>query len=317
MQNLSCFSKVIKTREVAAIRRKNSTWHCYPFTYLLLGGIPYYLSQLEEGKGFIHAINCALFTRESIFVHEVDEVLGLEFNKAGLNTVKKILSVIGILGASQADVRKSLNISSSTLSETFEKLNDYGLLFPEENLGKHTSLSSKGVETRYFLRDFYLNFYFSVYQKHLKRILVNSDGKNLIFSDHVLNKRGYYIENFSGRAFENLIHYLFDNNAPSSKLFKKLLLLDNDFELGTYRDKTSQIDLVVKHHRDRLVRIIECKWGQENIDEIAELCLKNFPLGPTEQRMNVIIRSIPPSRSYEKKCRDNHVILLNLLDLFD
>ncbi|MBI4356279.1 MAG: AAA family ATPase [Gammaproteobacteria bacterium] len=285
-------------------------------TYLLFGGVPYYLSQLEGRIGFVHAINRAAFSRESIFIHEVDEVLGLEFNKAGLETVKKILSGINIFGASQSDVRKTLEISSSTVSEVFEKLIDYGILFLEEDFGKRVSISRKGIETRYFLRDFYLNFYFSVYQKYVKRILTNSDGKNLIFSDSLLSKKGYYIENFSGKAFENLVRDLFLNNSPTSCLFKKLQLVDNDFELGTYRSRTSQIDLVVKHNRDRLVRIIECKWGQENSHEIDELCHKAFPLAPTEQRMNVMIRSPSSSKRYEKICRDNQVILLNLSDLF-
>lgn len=285
-------------------------------TYMLFGGIPYYLAQLDGDIGFIHAINRAVFSRESIFIDEVDEILGLEFNQAGLKTVKKILSIVGIFGASQADVRKALQIPSSTLSEVFEKLVDYGILFLEEDLGRSVSLSKKGVEARYFLKDFYLNFYFSVYQKYLKCVRANSKGQQLTF-DSVLNKKGYYIENFSGKAFEHLVRYLFEYNAPSSRLFKKLSLVDNDFELGSHCSRVSQIDLVLKHSRDRLVRIIECKWGAENVKEIDALCHKAFPLEPTEHRMNVIIRSIPVSHAYEKKCRDNHVILLKLSDLFD
>lgn len=286
-------------------------------TYLMLGGIPYYLSQLEPSLGFIHAINRAVFSRESIFIQEVDEVLGLEFNKAGLQTVKKILAVIGIFGTSQAEIRKNIKIPSSTLSEIFEKIVDYGIVFPEQDLAEPIPLSKSGIEIRYYLKDFYLNFYFSIYQQYSKRILINRGGKTLLFSDNILNCKGYYIENFSGKAFENLVRYLLENNSFASRLFTKLQLVDNDFEIGMHRSRTSQIDLVVRHNRDRIVRIIECKWGKEERGEIDVLRHKSFPLSPLEQRMNVMIRAIFPSRRYALECQHKQVVLITLPELFD
>jgi hypothetical protein len=278
-------------------------------TYMFLGGIPYYLQQINLKYGFVHAINEAIFAKESIFITEVDELLSLEFNKSGIKRVKEILTVIGIYGCSQAKIRKTLNLSSSTISEMCEKLVEFNILFQDQS-----KKYGKGVETRYYLRDFYLIFYFSIQNKYLKRISRNSQGKDLIFSE-IINKNGYYIENFTGIAFENLVHYLLDTSEPESKLYKKLKLTDNDFIVSFLSDSNSQIDLVVKHSTDRLIRILECKWGKENSDEIEALCNKEYPLKPTEHRLNVIIKSQKPSKSYEKLCKEFEVVLITLDDL--
>ena len=191
--------------------------------YMIMGGIPYYLERIDPKFGFIQAINLSLFSKNTIFTNEINEILGLEFNKAGLNKVKQILEVVGIFGSTQSKIRKTLNLSSSTVSDICEKLLDYEILYTEEN-----DKPEKGKESRLFLKDFYLNFYFSIYKNYLKRIGSNEDGKDLIFSE-ILSKNGYYIETFTGKAFENLVRFLISTGSPNSKLFKKLCLKNNKY----------------------------------------------------------------------------------------
>ncbi|MEQ1666054.1 MAG: ATP-binding protein, partial [Bdellovibrionales bacterium] len=93
--------------------------------YMMIGGIPYYIQQLDLKYGFIQAINSALFSKETIFLDETDELLGLDFNKSGILKVKKILSVLSIWGGTQAKVREKLQLSSSSVSEVFDKLTDF------------------------------------------------------------------------------------------------------------------------------------------------------------------------------------------------
>jgi predicted AAA+ superfamily ATPase len=67
--------------------------------YMLLGGIPYYWNQLDFEKNFIQLLNQAFAESSTIFLEEVDEILRLEFNQAGVKTIKKILKTLGLRGA--------------------------------------------------------------------------------------------------------------------------------------------------------------------------------------------------------------------------
>lgn len=278
-------------------------------TYMITGGVPYYLQQINPDLGFINGINKAFFSKETIYLEEVDELLGLEFNKAGISKIKKILTVISIYGASQAKIREVLKYSSSSLSELFEKLVTYKILSADETIRK------PGIEVKYFIKDFYLNFYFSVYQDRIKAIKNNTRGEEPLFSK-LLNKNGYYIENFSGHAFENLIRAVLESSKKNSSLMKKLSLNDLNFEVLRYFSKTSQVDIVIKHKEDRLVRIVDCKWGKEDKSEIENLCQKIYPLAPTEQRINVIFKALKPSKSYVDVCKKDRVVLVVLEELF-
>ncbi len=291
-------------------------WNIFEVTllYMMIGGIPYYLQQIDLQFGFVHAVNAALFAKESIFLSEADELLSLEFNKAGLRRVKEILSVLSIYGSSQASIREKLKIQTATVSETFEKLTNYDIL-EKNNFENETKKTIKsGVEEKYYLKDFFLNFYFSSYKKYEPVIQRNSQGKKMVFSD-LLNEEGYYIQDFTGKAFENLIRYQLEGPFQNQKLLNRLKLSDPDFFVGTYQSKAAQIDLVVTHRKDRLVRLIECKWGKESSTEIAELCNKEFPLKPTQQRLNIIIKSQEATKAYRRKCIENNVILITLKEI--
>lgn len=282
-------------------------------TYMMVGGIPYYLQQINTKFGFIHAVNDALFSSDSIFINEIDEVLNLEFNKAGVRKAKDVLSTVGLYGCSQAKIRKSLGISSSSASEICDKLVQYNILFqdlPDSKKGKY----GKGLEASYFMKDFYLLFYFSVLEKYKNRIARNMKSSDLIFSE-ILNKNGYYIENFTGKAFENLIYHLIETGNVHSKFFKSLKISSYDFDVHTYNDDHSQFDVIVRSEKDRLVRVIECKWGKENKDEIESLCKKEFPMKSTDHRLNAIIKAVKPSSSYLAACKKAQVTVITLADL--
>ncbi len=234
-------------------------------TYMMLGGIPYYLNQIENReRGFIHSINQAVFTNTGIFLEEVDEVLRLEFKEHGLKTAKIILGTLGQDGKTQAEIQKTTGLPLTTVVHALENLTDYGILF-QKTPAHGKRLNDAGL--RYFIKDFYLNFFFQVLRPTEAKIRNNTAG--LLFPQVFQNNNnGYYIPDFSGKAFELLIRSILERkSAPDPKIYPLLLLIDNEFDVLDYWDKTIQIDLLVEHHKDRISRVIECKWINSNNNE--------------------------------------------------
>jgi uncharacterized protein len=49
--------------------------------YMMTGGVPYYLCRVPKVTNFIRAVNETFFTRRTIFLEEIEEILDLEFNQ--------------------------------------------------------------------------------------------------------------------------------------------------------------------------------------------------------------------------------------------
>lgn len=287
-------------------------------TYMMVGGIPYYLNQLNPKLGFVHAINQAFFVQTTPFLEEVNEILDVEFNRAGRNTVKTILSNLGQDGSTQQRLVQKTGLSPSSVSETLEKLLDYELVFSK--LPAHQKSIKRGAGYCFYMKDFFLNFYFQVLEPFQAKIKDNKTG--LLFPCESLSKKGHYIPNFSGKAFELLIRYQLENFSHHKKsgLFKKLMLRDANYEVMTYWNSETQIDLIVEHKLDRLSRLIECKWTNEMphtkteslIDEILE---KRYDPPAGFEIRRFLITAATPSASFITAARARGVTVIGLEEL--
>lgn len=296
--------------------------HCCPMwslnevclLYMMTGGIPYYLEQIDPQKGFIHAVNDAIFTGRSIFIEEIDELLDLDFNRSGKKTVKKVLSSLGQDGSSQERVIGATGLPSSTVSDILEKLKEYNIIF--EKLPAHTNPQRNRAGIRYYAKDFFLNFYFQVIDRMKTKITRNEKG--LLFPCDVLQSNTkFYIPNFSGKAFELLVRHVLESSKDSSEaIFDKLLLRDSDYEILAYWNRQTEIDLVVEHAKDRLSRVIECKWGNPNMDWISQVLGKIYNPPEHYRKMFVLISSEKLTRGLIAKAKSLDITLVSIEDLF-
>ena len=146
----------------------------------------------------------------------------------------------------------------------------------------------KRGEKIYLMRDFYLNFYFQVLQPLELQIKINR--QELLFTQ-LLSKHGYHIVDFTGKAFELLCwSVLASAERRVGNIFDKLRIRTLSYDLFEYRSKKSQIDLVLESGLDRIVRLIECKWGQ-NVDPcwVQQICDKEYPLLQSYSRQNILL----------------------------
>ena len=254
--------------------------------FMLTGGVPYYLNQIDAGKAFIPAINDAFFTSTSIYLSEVDEIISLEFNKQGSKTVKKILEAIGGFGCNEANIVKKTKLSKSTVHMVLEKLVSYKLVTAINSIDKDTLENFAG--TKYLINDFYLNCYFSLIEPIKSKISKNDD--KILF--HFPNEN-YYLPNFTGPLFEKLITATLNERNLNLSIFKKLQIRSLDFEIKYYWNKESQIDLIIESKEDRISRAIEIKWqslSATNIHNLLEnLSTKDYPCPTYYTRQNFLI----------------------------
>lgn len=226
-------------------------------TYMMLGGVPYYLNQIDVRKPFVHAINEAVFTRQGVFLNEINEILNLDFNQKAMDNVISVVTTLSQSGISAAGVCKKTGIAQSTVYEILNKLCNYQIAFRRQDF--------EGINI-FYLKDFYLNFYSRILES--LRYKIETNEKGLLFPYECLPSNNcYYIPNFSGQAFELLImsvlenrQYIVDSDFRLG-LSKKLFFADVNYEIESYRNNQAQIDILVKHDSDRVVRLIECKWS--------------------------------------------------------
>jgi len=272
-----------------------TSWNLHETTiaYMMTGGVPYYLKQIDPRKAFISAINDAFFCKNTIFTAEVDEVLRLEFNRQGIKTVKVILEAIGTYGATQVTIIKKTKISDATVSEILTKLEDYAIVDGHTPSGSPTKANRSGV--KYYIKDFYLNTYFSLLAPLQEKIIKNNSA--LIFSNEYLKDfSSYYIENYTGPMFEKVIRYILELRLLEVNLFKKLDLRDENYRVTQFWDRNQQVDIIIEHPRDRISRAIEVKWVNKKTNNLAHLYNaleeKDYPLPKNFSRRNYLALSL-------------------------
>jgi hypothetical protein len=151
----------------------------------------------------------------------------------------------------------------------------------------------------YYFKDFFIHTFYQILEPLSDKIKNNS--KSLIFPrDKLKEQSGYFINNFTGAAFERLLKHALEfgpNKYP--KLFSKLDLSDKNFDFFSHTDSESQIDLIIQHKKDRICRIIEAKWINKKNIKVSDLCdqvaQKNFIPQAGFLRKNYLLLSFDPT----------------------
>lgn len=294
--------------------------HEIALTQMMFGGVPYYLDLiLEPDRGFMQCINEIAFTANTIFFDEMKETLKLDFSS--LDRAVQLLAVVGQNGKTMNQIAEDSLVPTSTVDEILEKMVEYKILFKKYPMGG--KIKARDVGVRYCIRDEFLNFFFNVLDKENRRICNNRNAK-MIFNNTL--KEGYYIPNFTGKAFELIIGKIIERNLPAN--INKVLSVDNlsNYEVGAYWKTKggdgNQIDLIVDSDDDRCVRIIEAKWtnkkiGTEAGNAIEQVLERSFPNRKRRKVRRFVVASSGFTKGAETLARDNKVGLVSLEDLFD
>ncbi len=296
------------------------------FLYMMFGGVPYYLDRFDASKPFLRAINDAAFTDDSIFLDEVDAILEVESTGEGaILNVKRVLGSLGQSGKTAAGIEKVTGIASPHVHQILNRLESYGLIKELIPFGEKKR-NKAGV--RYHMDDFFLNTYFQILEPMSAKIRDNSR-KGMPLNDLLSSDNGYYILNFTGKAFELLVTNILNAGATNTShrkalLFSKLQLGSSSFQVGTFwTPNQTQIDIVISCNDDRQVRILEAKWkgsavGLSEGEEFLEaLESKAYPLPRDNWSKKLfLVLSGGATDACKKMARDRDISIITLDDLF-
>jgi hypothetical protein len=196
-----------------------------------------------------------------------------------------------------------------------EKLLDYEIVFSKKPA--HCSPKRNGEGVRYYMKDFFLNFYYQILAPLSYKI--KNNGSGLIFPQtSSLSQSGYFIPDFSGLAFELLVRVMLENRIGiGAPFFTKMMLKDDRYQVLDYWDNTTQIDIIIECPGDRISRVVECKWGKCESSWIHSLKAKSYTPPVGYSRMDVLVMGNKSPESFEARAARAGVTVISMEDYFN
>lgn len=236
-----------QTREY--LHSRKIIWDTYQILqlYMIMGGVPFYLSLLNPKESMAENIDRLFFRKNGVLRAEFDELYNAIFTNS-----KRYLDVVNLLynnkdGYTYTEVSKALKIEGDRLTIILKNLERCDFII------SYTQYGNKSKGTIYRLVDFYTLFYY--------KFLRENDGKDELWWTH--NITGKSLESWQGRSFELVCL----THLPQIK--KALGIEGIATSASSWRyygnkesgKKGAQIDLVIDR-ADHLINLCEIKFSK-------------------------------------------------------
>ena len=243
--------------------------------YMVVGGVPFYLSKIEKGLSVAQNIDRLCFEKGGALVNEFDEVLISLFTNSHLHQLIIETLSTNKKGISRTElIKKCKTGSSGNFSRALEELTESGFVAKYEAIGRSL------YRTLYRLSDEYCYFYL----KFIKRHQGQGAGTWLTLFPQQTYK------SWSGFAFETIC-------LKHVQQIKKALGIDRIHSINSsWFNKHAQVDLVIDR-KDSRINLCEMKFysGLCNITKKYEDELRNKVnefVAETKTRKNVVITMV-------------------------
>jgi len=213
--------------------------------YMVMGGIPQYLKEIEPGESAIQAIDKACFTNEGLLHDEFKNLYNSLFDDAGKHMdIIRALAGKGI-GLSRTEIIEVCKLTSGGgTTKLLEELTESGFITP------YIPFNRTAKDSIYKLTDEYSLFYV----KFIENSRSKGPGSWALFST------GTSWKSWSGNAFESIC-------MKHTLQLKKALGIENVYtETSLWRYKPmkgeqgAQIDLLIDR-QDRCINVCEMKFS--------------------------------------------------------
>jgi len=212
--------------------------------YMIMGGIPYYLSKLQKGLSMSQNIDLLFFRRKALLWDEFTHLYDALFNQSEVyvKVVEALATKRG--GMTQKEILDSIGVQQGG---NFSKVLD-NLEF-SDIIAKYISFGGKQKEEKYVLTDFYTLFYF----KYIK----DNNSHDEAYWTNRLDDPGHNA--WRGLSFEMLCR------QHTKQIKAKLGISGVATEIYTFSSKShgktkgAQIDLIIDR-RDQVINICEMKF---------------------------------------------------------
>jgi uncharacterized protein len=218
--------------------------------YMVMGGIPQYLKEIEAGESAMQAIDRSCFTKDGLLRNEFGNLFHSLFDEATYHiSIIKALARRG-MGLTRAEIIDACGLTTGGhATQLLDELTESGFITPYIPLGKTAR------ENIYKLTDEYARFYL----KFIERKRAEGAGAWISFS------AGASWKIWSGIAFEGIC-------MKHIRQIKKALGIEGVYtEASVWRsrptkeEKGAQIDLLIDR-QDFCINICEMKFSANAID---------------------------------------------------
>ena len=228
-------------------------------SYMILGGIPYYLSLMQKGKSFAQNIDNLCFSRYGELSNEFENLYASLFKKSE-NHIKIVEALSKkTKGLSRDELLYETKLTNGgTFSKNLEELEQCGFIY------RYKSFGTKNKNDLYQLIDFYTLFY-------LKHIHPNKNNDNNYWL-HIIDSAKHRA--WSGYAFEQVC--LWHINQIKTKLGISGVLT----KAASWRSQRSengvQVDLLIDRN-DGVINLCEMKYSNSEftIEKMYDKDLRN------------------------------------------
>jgi AAA+ ATPase superfamily predicted ATPase len=212
-------------------------------SYMIFGGIPFYLSLIKKGKSLSQTVDDLFFRQNGILRDEYKNLYSSLFTN--YENYEKIVEVLGkkSIGLSREELMKHTGFSDGGgFSKMLEELEQCGFI------RKYNAIDKKLREGLYQLTDFYTLFYF--------KFVSQNSFKEENFWTTSIDSPQHRI--WTGYAFEQVCM------AHIFEIRRKLGISGVQCKVASWRSKNSspnvQIDLVIER-KDQVINLCEMKFS--------------------------------------------------------
>jgi predicted AAA+ superfamily ATPase len=223
------------------LSKKGIHWNKYQLvkSYMVFGGIPYYLEQLKKGKSIDQNIDELLFDENSVLYHEFQNLYASLFthHEAYVEIIKAL--AIKNKGLTRSEIVPLVSIQSGgSLTTILEELELSGFI------RKYYAVNKKQRDALYQLMDAYSLFYMN-FLNH----------KNLQKNQWIQLLGTPKTTSWSGYAFEMVCLWHIDR-------IKKVMGIEGiQTDVFAWTSKNAQIDLILDR-KDQLINLFEIKFSE-------------------------------------------------------
>ena len=228
---------------------KGIHWSRYDITecYMIMGGIPYYLSLIDKELSYLQNIDYLFFRKKAELWDEFDHLYNTLFSQ-GENYISVAYELSKTKnGLTREDISKKTGIAlNGVLSKIIKNLVDSGFVRENQFFGK------KKKDTLYQLADYYSSFYFNYIR--------DNKGRDEHYWSNTLDAPAR--KTWAGNMFEQVCK---DHIGQIKQKIGILGILSNESMWFVKPDKKlgtagTQIDLIIDR-RDRVINLCEMKFS--------------------------------------------------------
>jgi hypothetical protein len=248
------------------LRNLGINWDRYQIlqTYMVTGGVPYYIKMMDPQLSLSQNIDALCFTPNGPLRNEFDELYNAIFTGAEsyVSVVKKLSE--NKSGLTRAEISDKTKLSGAFLTRVLTNLERCNFIDKFYAFGNHKT------QTKYVLTDFYTLFYFKFIEK--------DKSKDENWWTHHLESRS--IAAWMGLTFENVcrLHHQQIKKALGIAGMATEVTTWSCAPNNTENTAGAQVDMVIER-ADRIIHLCEIKFSQykynitkEYEDKIRERC---------------------------------------------